>query len=310
MGVEFITALIEDIAASPHQLKRTPESSGVMDQGESVDNFNEVMKTNMTINYAAALDFIYRSRLETGTRPLAALDLCSGPGHYALCVAEYLDYQNLTGVDLSGGMIAKAKQNALNSKNPQAIQFRQGNATALKPGEFSTYDLVTCANSAHHLDSVESVRTMLEFAEKVCRPDGLIALTDLCRLPTQEISDRFVSFFGSDYVSRGLLALAEDFRASMFAAWSADELASAVPLKSDRQWVQVVAGGLPFFQAIIGLPVGRSDLFIRDSKDWVAAGIHRSPETARDWEMSKGSYYAGLVRPLNIPQRTRAYENA
>ena len=305
MSQDFVVKLVQDIAKSNHTLKREPEPM-TMEEENSVDDFNEVMKTNVTINYSAALDYIYRSRTEP-QQSLSAIDLCSGPGHYTLCLNKYLGYEKITGIDLSRPMLEKALKNSEHAKG--SIRFMHGDATSMDPSKFAKVDLVSCANSAHHLNSIDDVRSLLTFADKVCKPEGTIVLTDLCRLPNKDVTDRFISIIGDDYVKNGLLALAEDFRASMYAAWSPDEIAGACPYDTKRVWYQIVAGGLPFFQGIIGLPIGRSELLVRPSKDWASTGIMRTERALEDWKMTKDSFYAGMVRriqPLAIAQKAAA----
>ncbi len=295
MSQDFVVKLIQDIAASPHSLERKPEPAETMEEEGSVDDFNEVMKTNVTINYSAALDFIYRSRNPVTSKP-SLIDLCCGPGHFTKCLNEYLGYHSITGIDLSKPMLNKAEKNIQGSEGD--FRFMYADATRLSPTKFEKVDLVTCANSAHHLSTIEDVQAMIRFADQVCKPEGTVVITDLCRLPNEDVSERFISIIGDDYVKNGLLHLAQDFKASMYAAWSPDELAKAVPQESERIWFQVVAGGLPFFQGLIGLPLGRTELFVRPSKNWAVSGILRTERAKQDWAMTKDSFYAGICREI------------
>jgi 2-polyprenyl-3-methyl-5-hydroxy-6-metoxy-1,4-benzoquinol methylase len=306
MSQDFVLKLIQDIQASSHVLPRTPESTGEMAEENSVNDFNQAMRTNLTVNYAAALDYIHRVRPAPNGKNLSALDLCSGPGNFTQCLATYLGYRNLTGVDISRPMIAHAQNNARKSKSQSNFQFVQQDVLRLRTDRFEKFDLVTCANSAHHLNTIEDVRSLLTLADGACDPQGVVVVTDLCRLPNQDVTNRFVAMIGDDYVQNNLHALAEDFRASMHAAWSPEEMARAIPKATNRAWYQVVAGGLPFFQAMIGLPYGREELFIRESKDWANSGIHRTERASQDWQMTKDIYYAGMVRCLKPARKSEA----
>ena len=84
---------------------------------------------------------------------------------------------------------------------------------------------------------------------------------DLVRLRTEELTARYVQTLGHDYVERGLPDFFEDFRNSMYAAWTANELFSSIPRDSRRIWCHIVPRALPTVQVILGLPVGRKEPF-------------------------------------------------
>jgi 2-polyprenyl-3-methyl-5-hydroxy-6-metoxy-1,4-benzoquinol methylase len=298
MSENFIPKLIEDIAKSEHTLARIPESSNEMSGNESVHDFNELMRTNLTVNYAASMDFIHRVRTNDQASGGSVLDLCSGPGHYSACLAKYLGFSELTGIDLSQPMVDLANTNVTNIPSHVRTLYKQGNALNLSAKDFIKFDVVTFVNAAHHFNSINDVRRVLSFADEACSEHGVVLLTDLCRLPTSDVSDRFITMIGEDYIQCGLPALAEDFRASMYAAWSPEEMKSVAPANSKRTWYQIVSGAFPFFQAVVGLPVGRDELFIRNSKEWSETNLFQTERARSDWELTKSSYYNGLIRQI------------
>lgn len=300
---QVIAKLVGDIAqAAAENFPRMPEPDLVTEEEDSVLEYDKVMNTNMTVNYAASLNFIHRARSEQPkTTGLSMLDLCCGPAHFTIAASTHLGYKDVTVVDASPGMLAKADQNFRRADPHSRLQLQMGDVSALKHDRFEHYDLVSLTNAAHHLPDLSAVNATLSFADKVTRPSGIVAVIDMCRLPSPELTKRFVEFAGADYLEQNMRAMYDDFMSSMFAAWSADELASACPKDSERVWFQAVAAHLPFFQVMIGLPKGRTDLFIRDGRDWAETGIHRSEKAKGDWEATKAIYENGMIRCIHAP---------
>lgn len=299
--------LMLDIAEASKMKKsfgRILEPSAVTDAAASVEQYNQVLETNITVNYSLTLDLLHRARPDSEGFQ-TALDLCPGPGHLSLCIAEHLGYSKLIGVDFSTPMVRVANENARKNELGDRATFVQGDAKTL---EFETarFDLLTFTNAAHHFDSVTDIGRILVDAERVVKADGLIVLTDLARLPTPELTENFVRLAGFDYIARGMKEMFEDFRSSMFAAFTPDEMVNAVPRNSDRIWTHLLCGGLPFFQALVGLPVGRSALFLRESRDWKSSGLLRSEAAKAEWEILRGALYAGAQTQLTHPRSPTA----
>jgi ubiquinone/menaquinone biosynthesis C-methylase UbiE len=293
--------LMADIAAATargESFRRIPEPRGVTDGLESVDQYNQVLETNITVNYSLTLDLIFRAQPEaTSASETRALDLCTGPGHLSLCIAEFLNYSNLIGVDFSQPMVDVANANALRLPTQTRAKFVCGDAKNLRfPGHH--FDLMTFTNAAHHFDSINEVAGILQQAEEIVKPEGLIVLSDLARFPAEELTENFAVMAGRDYVDRGMTAMYNDFRASLFAAFSPNELREAAPNETNRAWYHLVSAGLPFFQALVGLPVGRSELFVRNSRDWSNSGLLRSEAARAEWEILRGALYAGSQERL------------
>jgi ubiquinone/menaquinone biosynthesis C-methylase UbiE len=279
---------------------RVPEPRGVTDAAESVEQYNQVLETNITVNYSLTLDLIFRTRpeplrLANSNAETRVIDLCPGPGHLSLCIAEFLNYTNLVGVDFSEPMVKVANKNALQSPAKLSAKFVQGDAKALRFPE-RHFDLLTFTNAAHHFDSIREVNGILQQADRIVKSDGLIVLTDLARFPAPELTESFAQLAGKDYLDRGMSAMYQDFRASLFAAFTPQELKGAVPKKTERVWFHLVSAGLPFFQALVGLPVGRTELFQRESRDWSRSGLLRSEAARAEWQILRGALYAGELR--------------
>jgi SAM-dependent methyltransferase len=64
-----------------------------------------VRAPKLVLAYAAGIQVVYRA--QTDNRG-PAIDLACGPGHYTLCLARYLGYDEVTGIDLSAEMVERA----------------------------------------------------------------------------------------------------------------------------------------------------------------------------------------------------------
>ena len=94
---------------------------------------------------------------------------------------------------------------------------------------------------------------------------------------------------GHDYIERGLRNFFEDFRNSMYAAWTAKELREAIPRDTDRWWCHIVPRGLPTIQLILGLPVGRKKVFVRSGFPWKPEDNPVPREMRMEWRLLRMS---------------------
>ncbi len=283
----------------PQVLGRTEEPAVVTQAEDHVCQYDQVMGTKLALSYAAALEAVYRVRQDVGCE--AALDLACGPGHYTVCLARYLGYAKVTGIDLSGPMVGVATENAAAEGLEQRVRFRRGDVTQLHQFDQGEWDLVSLTGAAHHMPDLETVGRIVREMDRVAKPEGLVMVMDLARLRTAKLTERYVKTLGHDYSERGLPAFLEDFRNSMYAVWTPKELATAIPTDSPRWWCHLVPRGLPTVQMIFGLPVGRKRLFVRRGyatrehpliQDWYPRWEQQvSPqwakETLREWHLMR-----------------------
>lgn len=275
---EEFEKLISDNNSATQTLRRTPEPEMVTTADGSVNDYQAMMKSNMTANYALSLDLIHRTRDELSNK--SALDLCCGPGHLTLCLSEYLHYEHAHGVDLSPAMIEAAELNTKRQGLSKQISFSCQDVVKLSTNFSQRFDLVSMTNAAHHLPNIQAVRSVLEQAEKLAQPHGLIFVSDLARLKSSKVTERFVALVGAEYGPH----MKEDFFHSMQAAWLPEELSEAVPLDSKRHWYSIRLGGLPFIQALVGLPIGRKELYVRPSFDWEGHAFFPEGPAVHDWK--------------------------
>jgi hypothetical protein len=86
-------------------------------------------------------------------------------------------------------------------------------------------------------------------------------------------------------LDRGLPNFFNDFRNSMYAAWTPAELAAAVPCSPRRAWHQITQRGLPTVQLLLGAPRNTEQLLPRKDLPWHDSN-HPVPKTmASDWNL-------------------------
>lgn len=249
------------------QLQRIREPSSVTDADPNVLQYDRVMGTKLAVVYGAGLTILHRALPKEGGRQ-RAIDLACGPGHYTLCLARYLGFESVTGIDLSPGMLGAATKNAAECGLQDRVSFRQGNITQLGDIDSDVFDVASFTGAAHHLSSLDDVERVLRLMDRITRPEGLVMLMDLVRLRTKAITERYVNIIGHDYVQRGLPNFFDDFRNSMYAAYTPKELRQAIPADTIRNWCHLVPRGLPGAQILLGLPRNRTKPFLRSGLPW------------------------------------------
>jgi ubiquinone/menaquinone biosynthesis C-methylase UbiE len=269
--------------AGSQRLARCPEPEQVTASVENVVQYNRVMATKLVLAYAIGLELLNRAL--PAVQGANAVDLACGPGHYTLCLCRYLGVRKITGVDLSPRMVELANKNSESQGLRDRAEFREGDVTCLDGLPTGEFGLASFTDAAHHMPNLGVVANVLQEMDRITRPDGLIMAMDLVRLRTAELTERYVQTLGRDYVERGLPNFLEDFRNSMYAAWTAKELFSAIPRDSRRFWCHIVPRGLPTVQVILGLPVGRREPLVRSGFPWLP---HENPVPAEmrgEWRL-------------------------
>jgi ubiquinone/menaquinone biosynthesis C-methylase UbiE len=114
-----------------------------------------------------------------------AADLGCGPGHLAIELAQAAPDLQVTGIDLSHEMLAKAEQYARRSGLEERVAFKKGDVAQI-PFPDDSLDLVVSTLSLHHwshpvgvLDEIDRVLRRPEPAEG--RPGGSFLIFDLRR---------------------------------------------------------------------------------------------------------------------------------
>jgi ubiquinone/menaquinone biosynthesis C-methylase UbiE len=275
------------------RLPRTEEPSAITAEQDNVIQYDQVMTTKLAIGYAVGLEATYRARSELTHRQGTVVDLACGPGHYALSLLRYLNYQKLIGVDLSRKMLEVAEKNARLQDLDRQASFQLGDITDMKTFKDNTVDLSSFTDAAHHMSNLDIVGKILREMDRITKPDGLVMLMDLARLRTKELTEIYVNFLGGDYVARGLPNFFDDFRNSMYAAWTSRELQTTIPRNSRRVWCHLVPKGLPTIQMIFGLPAGRQTLLVRRGLPWEPQDCPVPKEMRVEWNLARFTLFSG-----------------
>lgn len=295
LPIHKLAPLIARQKISRQQLKRTPEPVAETNDTDNVDQYSRVGETRLIVSYAIGLEMI--DRLDSSPRALA-YDFASGPGRFTTMLHTHLGFDRVIGIDLAPNMVAKANKNAYEAGCSEAVSFQQGNVTRAESLPDASADFCCFADAAHHLDTIDQVSQALAEMERVTKPDGAVMLMDLVRLKTDSITHAYVELVGKDYLKLGLPAFKEDFRNSMYAAWTCGELRDAAPQSTSRSWYHTVALGMPCVQFLIGIPAERDQLLRKDAsriaKDKCPTPAHMRGE----WKLLRQLVFNSPIRRL------------
>ncbi len=267
----------------PQSLDRTPEK-GTMDTQENVDQYEGADQSKLAIVYASVLERIHRMRRLTGGGEAVnggtAIDLCCGPGHFTMMLAKHFDFDQIVGVDLSEPMIEKARERAEREGLSSRVRFEIGDATKVSHPD-RTFDVVTCNDAAHHMPDLETVGQLLCEMERLSADHGVCILSDLVRLKSESITQRYTRVIGDGYPEH----FYSDFCNSMRAAWQPSELASALPQSQRKRWTHESQKLLPTVQFSYGVPRDGEKVFLRKGVPWQESN-HPVPKPLRvDWAL-------------------------
>jgi len=183
-----------------------------MESGEQVEAYSSAAAQA----HLDRLDNAYVAHVVSlGVRSGVALDVGAGPGQIPIKLALRLPDLQVVGVDLSEGMLAKARFAAAAAGVGSRVRFETGDASQL-PFSDGAFDLVMCNSLLHH--SRDPLATLNEMA-RVLRPRGALLLKDL-RRPSAVAFRIHVAWHGRHY--RGLMKRL--FADSVRAAYTPEEL--------------------------------------------------------------------------------------
>ena len=144
------------------------------------DMFDNIAPTYDTLNHtlSAGIDRRWRRRtvrIVSRGCPQRVLDVATGTGDLAIALACALPQCRVTGVDLSEGMLALAREKARQAGLDERIDFRTGDAERLEAAD-GEFDAVTVAFGVRNFgDLTAGLREML----RVLRRGGTVAVLEL-----------------------------------------------------------------------------------------------------------------------------------
>lgn len=144
---------------------------------------------SMFDNIAPAYDFMNRAmtfgldrmwlgrllRVVQAEKPSHIADFATGTGDVAIAMARRMPQARLTGLDLSEGMLARAKQKTAGTPLQTRIRFRQADCLAT-PLDSGTVDVVTVAYGVRNYADISAGIAEIY---RVLRPGGLVAVLEL-----------------------------------------------------------------------------------------------------------------------------------
>jgi len=126
---------------------------------------------------------------------LEILDVACGTGNVVLECASYLPYASFNAVDISEGMLAKAKENAT-VKGLKNISFKLQDITKMKLKK--QYDVITCSYALFFLpDAHEVLKTLVSLLKE----EGMVIFTSFRKdafSPSSEILLELLEKYGSN----------------------------------------------------------------------------------------------------------------
>jgi len=216
-------------------LSRTLEPE-VMDDQSEVEAYDEM--DHREVNTQFVSDLLDQTALDPGTR---VLDIGSGTGLILIELASRVPDILVTGVDLSSGMIDRAREHVAANGFEDRVELRVEDATRL-PFEDASFSQVISNSILHHLPDP---RACLVEAVRVLDVGGLLFFRDLLRPDSADEVERLVQLHaeGANPQQQQLL------RQSLHASLTVEELQgmlegienldARVTQTSDRHWTLV-----------------------------------------------------------------------
>lgn len=161
---------------NPYLDDHRSKDAQVRDMFDAIAPAYDFMNRAMTFG----LDRLWLQRLIAVARKSGAheiLDLATGTGDVALALARALPEARLTGLDLSAGMLAKAREKAAAAAMESRISFLQGDCLATGLPD-ACADMISIAYGVRNFaDIAAGYREMY----RLLRPGGTLAVLELSR---------------------------------------------------------------------------------------------------------------------------------
>ncbi len=210
------------------QFARIPEPDLVMDSEEAVSAFARASQPG------GVLSGVYAFLAEQACKMIRpgdrVLDLGCGPASLLATIARRCPDADFLGVDLSEGMIHRGREQ-LESLAVENVELRIEDMTRLRSIDPGTVDVVLSSMAIHHLPGIGHLQRFFEATERVAAPDARIFLADFGRVR----SLKSVEYLVRRAIPRDEPVLEHDYRASLRAAFSQEEMQEAMPASLRRR---------------------------------------------------------------------------
>jgi ubiquinone/menaquinone biosynthesis C-methylase UbiE len=199
---------------------RRPEPNLVMADAGQVAAFNEAGGESGVM---APVYLFHAAQISDVLRPGDyALDLACGPANQLAQVARLWPEVSFTGIDLSDGMLERARAHAA-AAGLANVAFRKGDIADLSDWADDSVDAVFSTMSLHHLPDEARLAATFREAARVLKPGGGLYLVDFGRLA----HERSLRYFAYQYADRQPAVFTEDYLNSLRAAFSRDAFRQA-----------------------------------------------------------------------------------
>ena len=216
----LLATLLRELFTS-EQFDRTPESALVMSSEEAVSAFARAAAPNGILSGVYA--FFVRQACNMIRRGDRVLDLGCGPASLLAAIAALNPESTFVGIDRSATMIATGND-LLRARAARNVELRLDDMTELSSVESGSIDVVLSSMAMHHLPDTDHLRRCFEAIERVMAPEAKVFISDFGRLK----SLRSVEYFVRRAIPRDEPILEHDYRASLRAAFSREELSTAM----------------------------------------------------------------------------------
>lgn len=205
----------------PRTFPREPEPALVMNDEEQTRAYNHAGGIDGVMSAAYLFHTARISQVIAGRRRV--LDLGCGPAIQLLQVAELNPAVAFTGVDLSGKMLERAREN-IATRLCRNVAVREDDVTRLATVADGSVDAVISTMALHHLPTYEQLRECFSQIARVLEPGGAIYLADFGRLK----SLRSVLYFAYQNAPNQPHVFSLDYERSLRAAFLPDEFQRAL----------------------------------------------------------------------------------
>jgi tRNA (cmo5U34)-methyltransferase len=140
-----------------------------------------------TVDAVLVLDLIAQAAGKLVPRARSVLDIGCGAGNYALKMLQVLPDLDVSLVDLSGPMLARAVERIRPVTRGQ-IEVFQSDIRELSLGE-GCYDLILAAQVFHHLRGEAEWRSVFSKCFQSLKPGGVLFISDLIAQEASEVEE-------------------------------------------------------------------------------------------------------------------------